>query len=295
MTDEHGNTAGSQGFATSAIPEPIIVRPPSGSHQVSGTLGVPPLLPSLTPVPTTQSGWRIHLPNGQYVTSHHGQYGTLTIDPQTGHLHYQEQAQVHTGPHGSASGVGQHEDKFEVALQGTNQDEVIAHVNIQILSHGPGGSGKLTIGTEVVDMTITPVVHTSHPAPPPPPPVQHDEPDMASQADFTVTLSDDSNLDLTQQTHQEPDEKTIHHGAAAYLDALGIKPDATSTTVHDQPADMDIVLAQVDQPDAATHDQAHLDMSDALEHHDTSVNHNQDDEHHHHNDIDGLPDIDPNS
>ncbi|MCZ4307521.1 VCBS domain-containing protein [Vibrio atlanticus] len=295
MTDEHGNTAGSQGFAASAIPEPIIVRPPSGSHQVSGTLGVPPLLPSLTPVPTAQSGWRIHLPNGQYVTSHHGQYGTLTIDPQTGHLHYQEQAQVHTGPHGSASGIGQHEDKFEVALQGSNQDEVVAHVNIQILSHGPGNSGKLTVGTEVVDMTITPLVHTSHPAPPPPPPVQHDEPDMASQADFTVTLSDDSNLDLTQQTHQEPDQKTSHHGAAAYLDALGIKPDATSTTVHDQPADMDIVLAQVDQPDAATHDQAHLDMSDALEHHDANINHNQDDEHHHHNDIDGLPDIDPNS
>ncbi|WP_122046295.1 VCBS domain-containing protein [Vibrio atlanticus] len=295
MTDEHGNTAGSQSFAASAIPEPIIVRPPSGSHQVSGTLGVPPLLPSLTPVPTAQSGWRIHLPNGQYVTSHHGQYGTLTIDPQTGHLHYQEQAQVHTGPHGSASGIGQHEDKFEVALQGTNQDEVVAHVNIQILSHGPGNSGKLTVGTEVVDMTITPVVHTSHPAPPPPPPVQHDEPDMASQADFTVTLSDDSNLDLTQQTHQEPEQKTSHHGAAAYLDALGIKPDATSTTVHDQPADMDIVLAQVDQPDAATHDQAHLDMSDALEHHDANINHNQDDEHHHHNDVDGLPDIDPNS
>ncbi|UOE87420.1 VCBS domain-containing protein [Vibrio splendidus] len=295
MTDEHGNTAGSQGFAASAIPEPIIVRPPSGSHQVSGTLGVPPLLPSLTPVPTAQSGWRIHLPNGQYVTSHHGQYGTLTIDPQTGHLHYQEQAQVHTGPHGSASGIGQHEDKFEVALQGSNQDEVVAHVNIQILSHGPGNSGKLTVGTEVVDMTITPLVHTSHPAPPPPPPVQHDEPDMASQADFTVTLSDDSNLDLTQQTHQEPDQKTSHHGAAAYLDVLGIKPDATSTTVHDQPADMDIILAQVDQPDAATHDQAHLDMSDALEHHDANINHNQDDEHHHHNDIDGLPNIDPNS
>ncbi|WP_248642404.1 VCBS domain-containing protein [Vibrio crassostreae] len=295
MTDEHGNTAGSQGFAASAIPEPIIVRPPSGSHQVSGTLGVPPLLPSLTPVPTAQSGWRIHLPNGQYVTSHHGQYGTLTIDPQTGHLHYQEQAQVHTGPHGSASGIGQHEDKFEVALQGTNQDEVVAHVNIQILSHGPGHSGKLTVGTEVVDMTITPLVHTSHPAPPPPPPVQHDEPDMASQADFTVTLSDDSNRDLTLQTHQEPDQKTSHHGAAAYLDALGIKPDSTSTTAHDQPADMDIVLAQVDQPDAVTHDQAHLDMSDALEHHDANINHNQDDEHHHHNDVDGLPDIDPNS
>ncbi len=294
MTDEYGNTAGSQGFAASAVPEPIVVKPPSGSHQVSGTLGVPPLLPSLTPVPTAQSGWRIHLPNGQYVTSHHGQYGTLTIDPQTGHLHYQEQAQVHTGPHGSAAGIGQHEDKFEVALQGTNQDEVVAHVNVQILSHGPGNSGKLTIGTEVVDMTITPVAHASHSAPPPPP-VQHDEPDMASQADFTVTLSDDSYLDLTQHAQHEPDQQNSHHGAAAYLDVLGIKPDTASTTVHDQPTDMDIVLAQVDQSDATTHDQAHLDMSDAIEHHDANINHNQDDEHHHHNDIDGLPDIDPNS
>ncbi|CAK1854616.1 VCBS domain-containing protein [Vibrio crassostreae] len=294
MTDEHGNTAGSQGFAASAIPDPIIVKAPPGSHQVSGSLGTPPLLPSLTPVPTAQHGWRIHLPDGSYVTSHHGQYGTLTIDPQTGDLHYQEQANVHTGPHGSASGIGQHEDKFEVALQGTNQDEVVAHVNVQILSHGPGNSGKLNIGTEVVDMTITPITHTSHPAPPPPPPVLHDEPDMSSQADFTVTQSDDSYLDLTQHAHQVPDQKTSHHGAAAYLDALGIKPDATSTTVDDQPADMDIVLAQVDQQDAATHDQAHLDMSDALEHHDANINHNQDDEHHHHNDVDGLPDIDPN-
>ncbi|WP_261905400.1 VCBS domain-containing protein [Vibrio fortis] len=295
MTDEHGNTAGSQGVAASAIPEPIIVRPPSGSHHVSGTLGVPPLLPSLTPVPTTQSGWRIHLANGQYVTSHHGQYGTLTIDPQTGDLHYQEQAQVHTGPHGSASGIGQHEDRFEIALQGTNQDEVVAHVNIQILSHGPGHSGKLTVGTEVVDMTITPIVHASHPAPPPPPPVQHDEPEIASHEDFTFTVSEDTSLDLSQHAHQEPDQKTDHHGAAAYLDALGIQPNASPSTTHDQPADMDIVLAQVDQQHAANYDQTHLDMSDALEHHDAANNHNQDDEHHHHNDVDGLPDIDPNN
>ncbi|MCG9578511.1 VCBS domain-containing protein [Vibrio tubiashii] len=295
MTDEHGNTAGSQGVAASAIPEPIVVKPPSGSHQVSGTLGVPPLIPSQTPVPSAQNGWRIHLPNGQYVTSHHGQYGTLTIDPQTGHLHYQEQAQVHTGPHGSASGIGQHEDKFEIALQGTNQDEVVAHVNVQILSHGPGHSGKLTIGTEVVDMTITPIVHASHPAPPPPPPIQHDEPEITSHEDFTFTVSEDTSLDLSQHTHQESDQKTDHHGAAAYLDALGIQPNASPTTGRDQPADIDIVLAQVDQQHAVDYGQAHLDMSDALAHHDAANNHNQDDEHHHHNDVDGLPDIDPNN
>ena len=87
-----------------------------------------------------------------------------------------------------------------------------------------------------------------------------------------------------------------HQGtAAAYLDALGIQPNASPSTTHDQPADMDIVLAQVDQQHAADYDQTHLDMSDALEHHDVANNHNQDDEHHHHNDVDGLPDIDPNN
>ncbi|WP_181359947.1 VCBS domain-containing protein [Vibrio splendidus] len=137
-----------------------------------------------------------------------------------------------------------------------------------------------------------------NPPPPPPPPVQHDEPDSPLTFEASVTIVDDSNTPNEQQhvgTADSQHHDVSHHGAAAYLDALGITPDATSTTVHDQPADMDIVLAQVDQPDAATHDQAHLDMSDALEHHDANINHNQDDEHHHHNDIDGLPDIDPNS
>ncbi|HHX8330666.1 TPA: VCBS domain-containing protein, partial [Vibrio alginolyticus] len=130
-------------------------------------------------------------------------------------------------------------------------------------------------------------------------PVQHDEPSSPLTFEASVTIVEDSNdpneqhvsASATDSQHHD----VSHHGAAAYLDALGIKPDATSTTVDDQPADIDIVLAQVDQQDAATHDQAHLDMSDALEHHDANINHNQDDEHHHHNDIDGLPDIDPNS
>ncbi|WP_102313895.1 VCBS domain-containing protein [Vibrio lentus] len=137
-----------------------------------------------------------------------------------------------------------------------------------------------------------------NPPPPPPPPVQHDEPDSPLTLEASVTIVDDSNTQNEQQHVGATDSQhqdVSHHGAAAYLDALGIKPDATTTTVHDQPADMDIVLAQVDHQDATTHDQAHLDMSDALEHHDANVNHNQDDEHHHHNDVDGLPDIDPNS
>ncbi len=156
----------------------------------------------------------------------------------------------------------------------------------------PRGDSSQNIFTIEV---ISPAQHATLQSPPPPPPEPHDAPYVDSQASFTVTQSDDSDQDLIQHAHQEPDQKTSHHGAAAYLDALGIKPDTILTTVHDQPADMDIVLAQVDQQDAATHDQAHLDMSDALEHHDANGHHNQDDEHHHHNDIDGMPDIDPNS
>ncbi|MEZ9863940.1 VCBS domain-containing protein [Vibrio breoganii] len=286
MTDEHGNTAGSQGFAASAIPEPIIVRPPSGSHQVSGTLGVPPLLPSLTPVPTAQSGWRIHLPNGQYVTSHHGQYGTLTIDPQTGHLHYQEQAQVHTGPHGSASGIGQHEDKFEVALQGTNQDQVVAHVNIQILSHGPGNSGKLTVGTEVVDMTITPIVHTSHPAPPP----QSDESHSSPETIEVTLYADDDNThhDLMAGLSALADDHSSS-GSNPYTDIVGLhdapQADDSAMPTPEPAPDLDLLLNQAD-------DLAHQHPVDAFidnngEEHKADDQHVLDEEHIQHD----LPDV----
>ncbi|MFA0581050.1 VCBS domain-containing protein [Vibrio breoganii] len=290
MTDEHGNTAGSQGFAASAIPEPIIVRPPSGSHQVSGTLGVPPLLPSLTPVPTAQSGWRIHLPSGQYVTSHHGQYGTLTIDPQTGQLEYKEDPQTHTGPHGSASGIGQHEDKFEVALQGTNQDQVVAHVNIQILSHGPGNSGKLTVGTEVVDMTITPIVHTSHPAPPPPPPTQSDESHSSPETIEVTLYADDDNThhDLMAGLSALADDHSAT-GSNPYTDIVGLHdaPQADDSVVPTpEPApDLDLLLNQAD-------DLAHQHPVDAFidnngEEHKPDDQHVLDEEHIQHD----LPDV----
>ncbi|WP_274883760.1 VCBS domain-containing protein [Vibrio harveyi] len=132
--------------------------------------------------------------------------------------------------------------------------------------------------------------------PPPPPPVQHDEPDFTpldGVQDFTVTSDVSSSADspLDGQAQIGHEHAT---GAAAYLDALGITPPHTDTdTSQHTPADLDIVLAQVDQQHVVDYDQAHLDMSDALEHHDAA--NNQDDEHHHHNDVDGLPDIDPNN
>ncbi|QFT36416.1 MULTISPECIES: VCBS domain-containing protein [unclassified Vibrio] len=194
-----------------------------------------------------------------------------------------------------------------------NQDgsyTVPTNGHLVVISAHPISSGHHYFETEVtthnsvtgVTAVTTEDLHghiQSHvnPPSPPPPPVQHDEPDFSpldSVQDFTVTLDDSLSADAPLDNHaQVSHEHPV--GAAAYLDALGIQPNASNTTEHDQPADMDIVLAQVDQQHAADYDQTHLDMSDALEHHDAANNHNQDDEHHHHNDADGLPDIDPNN
>ncbi|NOH35660.1 VCBS domain-containing protein [Vibrio chagasii] len=192
-----------------------------------------------------------------------------------------------------------------------NQDgsyTVPANGHLVVISAHPINSGHHYFETEVtthnsvtgVTAVTTEDLHghiQSHVNPPPPPPVQHDEPDFSpldSVQDFTVTLDDSLSADTPVESHaQVSHEHPV--GAAAYLDALGIQPNASPSTGHDQPADMDIVLAQVDQQHAVDYDQTHLDMSDALEHHDAANNHNQDDEHHHHNDLDGLTDIDPNN
>lgn len=284
---------------TDAIPHATLLNPPrisgSAGHQdLHATLGIPPLVHQGTP--SLLTGWGISDGHGHSLDHLQGQYGTLHVNPATGELHYDYAAssgviKTHSG--GNYGGTNE-TDTFVLTLGGSQNSHVEVHLHLHSQAvHGH--SGHHIDQTTLTGIDVSPI-STVHPAPPPPPPVQHDEPDMASQADFTVTLGDDSYLDLTQHAHQESEQKTHHHGAAAYLDALGIKPDETSSMVHDQPADMDIVLAQVDQQDTPTHDHTHLDMSDALEHHDANVNHHQDDDaHHHHNDLDGLPDIDPNS
>ncbi|MDO6765135.1 VCBS domain-containing protein [Agarivorans sp. 1_MG-2023] len=164
MTDEHGNVSSNLNIAAGAKPEPIVVKAPSGSHQISASLGIPTLIPTQTPVPVAEQGWKI-LVNGHYETTYNSQWGTLSIHPKTGELSYHEHANTYTGPHGSAQSVGIHEDRFEVALQGSHHDDVIMHVQVSILSHGPGHSGKLTLGSEVLDMTVTPVVgHHAQPS-----------------------------------------------------------------------------------------------------------------------------------
>ncbi|MFA0372848.1 hypothetical protein AB4511_25005, partial [Vibrio sp. 10N.222.54.F6] len=58
MTDEHGNVNSALNIAASAKPEPIVVTAPPGSHHIGASLGVPTLIPTQTPVPSAQQGWK---------------------------------------------------------------------------------------------------------------------------------------------------------------------------------------------------------------------------------------------
>ncbi|WP_434567591.1 VCBS domain-containing protein [Vibrio chagasii] len=281
---------------TDAVPHATLLTPPkisggAGHQDLHATLGIPPLIHQGTP--SLLTGWGISDGHGHSLDHLNGRYGTLHVNPATGELHYDyapSSGVIKTHSGGNYGGVDE-TDTFVLTLGGSQNSHVEVHLHLHSQSvHG--NSGHHIDQTTLTGIDVTPI-STAHPAPPPP--VQHDEPEIASHEDFTFTVSEDTSLDLSQHAHQEPDQKTDHHGAAAYLDALGIQPNASPTTGHDQPADMDIVLAQVDQQHAADYEQTHLDMSDALEHHDAANNHNQDDEHHHHNDVDGLPDIDPNN
>ncbi len=263
MTDEHGNVSSALNVSAGAKPEPIVVTAPSGSHHISANLGVPTLMPSQTPVPSSQQGWKI-LVGGHYQTSYTSQWGTLSIDPQTGHLSYQEHANVHTGPHGSAQNVGVHEDHFQIALQGSHHDDVVLHVQVSILSHGPGNSGKLTLGSEVLDMKVTPVLpHTSPPPPPPPPKDAYDEPepDLLNENPHELTIMAELGIDHPKHGDDSPIEK--HTAASSYMDQLGIgKQDAhTDNSSADLPDDIDIVFNDADQ-------------------HDTKFDHHEDASHH---------------
>ncbi|MCS0352882.1 VCBS domain-containing protein [Vibrio ordalii] len=155
-------------------------------------------------------------------------------------------------------------------------------------------SHTITINVNGVDDPLT--------SPAPPPPVQHDEPDFSAETseDISVTL-DDVGLVVPDSQHQAVNAHPVT-GAAAYLDALGISPpppSANDTIEHQLPADIDIVMAEADHAALGHDDVSHIDLSDALEHqgheHEHDTNQQDHDDTQHHNQVDDLPDIDPNS
>ncbi|MDE1254716.1 tandem-95 repeat protein [Vibrio aestuarianus] len=150
--------------------------------------------------------------------------------------------------------------------------------------------------------------------------VQYDEPDMLNDGDtfdYEVDLVMQDGHDHTGGDHADH----LHHvalddvvlvipdsqhqavspppvtGAAAYLDALGIvpPPSANKATEHQLPADMDIVMAKAEQLDFDHDGNAHVDLSDALEHQGYEHKQQDHDDTKHHHQVDDLSDIDPNS
>jgi hypothetical protein len=204
-------------------------------------------------------------------------------------LSYQEHANVHTGPHGSAQNVGVHEDHFQIALQGSHHDAVVLHVQVSIVSHGPGHSGKLTLGTEVLDMTVTPVLSHNPPPPPPPPSVAYDEPDLSSTVESHQDLTIMAELGISAKQIDEDGTSPKHIGASNYLQRLGIEHQDShaDTTGSDLPDDIDIVLNE------ASAQESPIDHHSDVSHHDehSGMEHLQDSENHHH-DLDDptLPD-----
>ncbi|ARP40156.1 VCBS domain-containing protein [Vibrio syngnathi] len=163
------------------------------------------------------------------------------------------------------------------------------HVKDTIIIKSPDGTADHTIEVNITGHSDTNPI--ASPAPPPPPPVQHDEPEpIIETADITIQVSDEG-----------VDPTTPVFGAAAYLHALGIQlPDSSQDVITDHdalPNDMDIVFAQ---DDVSTALEAGMDgdLADTLTHQNEDNHHDQqqdDDHHQHHLDVDGLPDIDPNS
>ena len=270
---------------TDTPPIPTLVTPATisggaGHQDLHALLGIPPTLQQGTP--NLQTGWGISDSHGHSVNTLHGQFGTLHINPATGELHYDyapSSGVIKTHSGGNSGGTDE-TDTFVLTLGGSQNSHVEVHLHLHSQSvHG--NSGHHIDQTTLTGMDISPILPT-HPAPSPA--VQHDEPDFSnnpiSELSFSVDLDEHSS------------------GASAYLDALGITPPPklTEHNDHHAPTDLDIVLAHDNTAIIDDHS-SHIDLSDAMDHHNQDHSHNkqEDENHHHHNDIDGLPDIDPNT
>ena len=265
---------------TDAPPLPALVAPPHisgsvGQQDIHASLGIPPSTQQGTP--TLLTGWGISDGHGHSLTSLHGQYGTLHINPATGQLDYDYQ--TNSGVQKSGTGHnGDETDTFLLTLGGNQNSQVAVQLHLHSQSvHG--NSGHHIDQTTLTGMDITPLASTTS--------VQHDEPDDMDIAVSDVTLS----IDMPESDSSITGQPSL--GASAYLDALGITSPSppVESADHHPPTDMDLVLAQVDFSEhSGAGDASDVDLSDAIEHHVPDSDHS-----HHHNDGDTLMDIDPNN
>ncbi|PTO83500.1 hypothetical protein CWN93_07840 [Vibrio splendidus] len=277
-------------------PMPTLVAPAkitgsAGNQDLHASIGIPPIIHQGTPTPMT--GWGISDHHGHSLTALHGQFGTLHVNPATGELSYDYQqtssgvVKTHTG--GSYGSGTDETDSFVLTLGGDQNSQVAVHLHLHSQSvHG--NSGHHIDQTTLTGMDLSPIA----PSPPPAPGMsQADEPDASFSTPDEVTLNfDEVTANLEHTAIGEHEQRS---GAHAYLDALGINADSPSidSPSHNVPVAHDIDIIFSDAESAYGAEQTDDGMSDGLSHH--TDNPSIDDSLHHHNDVDGLPDIDPNN
>ncbi|MGY0617768.1 Ig-like domain-containing protein, partial [Vibrio sp. FJH11] len=318
VVDQAGNSASSTSplfipDTTNPVPSMSFLKPPTptggggiGSH-ISGDLVVPPLLQQLMPTQQGGGGWAISDGHGHTMTSLKGQYGTLTIDPHTGHVEYVYSDAPVAGDKaaGGTHVAGQtyseeHHDPFQIVYHDTHASNVDVKVNLDV-TYIHGHSGQNQESTHLVDMTVTSASGVS----PAPPASQHDEvgTDIEPVAEFTVLLSDD----VTGADYASQSDSPLHKALPAddqtrpvdhYLNMVGLSPSevapASETKLdHYLHSSTQLVDDLSDVNPVANHD---ADLSDALVHdHDKDLAKAHDkgleetpDNHDHHSDDDLL-------
>ena len=317
VVDHAGNSASSTSplfipDTTNPVPSMSFLTPPTptggggiGSH-ISGDLVVPPLLQQL--MPTQQGGgWAISDGQGHTMTSLKGQYGTLTIDPDTGHVEYIYSDAPVPGDKtaGGTHWAGQtsseeHHDLFQIVYHDVHASNVDVKVNLDV-TYVHGHSGHNQESTHLVDMTVTSASGVS----PAPPASQHDEvgTDIEPVAEFTVLLSDD----VTGADYASQSDNPLHKALPAddqtrpvdhYLNMVGLSPSEVAPAAetkldHYLHSSSQLVDDLSDINPVPNHD---ADLSDALVHdHDKDLAKAHDkgleetpDNHDHHGDDDLL-------
>ncbi|WP_217358914.1 VCBS domain-containing protein [Ruegeria sp. HKCCA5491] len=283
VTDGHATRSATATLDVTAAP-----TPPTAT-QVHGT-GTTHLSGTLT---GGSGGWSIDNGHGHGVLSLQGQYGTLTINPQTGHFDYHYQAQSAVIKHGGGGAAsGRHTDTFHILQHGAHTSDADVQVNINVQSvHG--ASGHHVDQTTLIGIDIVPVT-----------PQQHDSPSDDGPV-FEVTLGDDTqdpsaaalgltdDMDVslaaragsendpaiqdsrgfdTPDEHQGQDGSSLHQGdpVNAYLDAVGAGPhsDVPTQLQDSEPANPYTAALGVDADmltDAPTLDPTMLDDPAAAE------------------------------
>ncbi|MFZ6042245.1 VCBS domain-containing protein [Vibrio natriegens] len=287
VVDQAGNSASSTSplfipDTTNPVPSMSFLTPPTptggggiGSH-ISGDLVVPPLLQQL--MPTQQGGgWAISDGQGHTMTSLKGQYGTLTIDPNTGHVEYIYSDAPVPGDKtaGGTHWAGQtsseeHHDLFQIVYHDVHASNVDVKVNLDV-TYVHGHSGHNQESTHLVDMTVTSASGVS----PAPPASQHDEvgTDIEPVAEFTVLLSDD----VTGADYASQSDSPLHKALPAddqtrpvdhYLNMVGLSPSEVAPAAetkldHYLHSSTQLVDDLSDVNPVPNHD---ADLSDALVH-----------------------------